>query len=175
MLSQAHKQKNDNIEFLQMDATNLRFSEGCFTKLTARMVFHHIIENTQKAMDECFRVLKKGGRMVFSEGIPPSEHVKGFYTEMFKLKEERITFMEEDLDELMVNSGFKIVKKTIHWNKKSSIRNWLENSGLDTARQDEIFKMHLDLDEKGKKDYNMVIENGDCYIDMKFVILVGQK
>jgi ubiquinone/menaquinone biosynthesis C-methylase UbiE len=175
MLEHAFQHRTEKEEFLKMDATNIEFRDGIFTKVTARMVFHHIMENTQKAMDECYRVLKKGGKMVFSEGVPPTEHVKPFYVEMFKYKEERITFMESDLEKLMKNAGFRIAKKVIHWNKRSSIRNWLENSGLERTTQDHIFRMHLDLDEQGKKDYNMALADDDCFIDMRFVILVGEK
>lgn len=175
MLSHAVGGLTDNQKFLKMDAANLEFRDCLFTKVTARMVFHHIIENTQKAMDESYRVLKPRGRMIFSEGIPPSPHVKQFYIDMFKLKEERITFMESDLESLMKHSGFKIIKKAVHWNRQSSIKNWLENSGLSLEMQDQIFRMHLELDDQGKKDYNMVIKDSDCLIDMKFLILVGEK
>jgi len=175
MLNRALSRRTYNETFMKCDARKLPFLEDTFSKVTARMVFHHIVENTQKAMEECYRVLEKGGWMIFSEGVPPTENVKPFYVEMFKLKEERLTFMEEDLEELMVSSGFRIIKKLSYWETRSSIRNWLENSGLTQEIQDKIFQMHLDLDEQGKKDYNMVISNNDCFIDMKFVILAGEK
>jgi len=164
-----------NVEFHRMDAHNLKFRANSFHKVTARMCFHHIIDHTQKAMDECYRVIKKGGRMIFSEGVPPSKHVVPFYTEMFKLKEKRITFMEEDLEGLMKKSGFRRIQKKLFWARHASIRNWLENSGLPKTTVEKIFQMHLDLDPQGKCDYNMEIKDGDCFIDMKFVILIGEK
>jgi ubiquinone/menaquinone biosynthesis C-methylase UbiE len=176
MLKHAHDDPTfHNIEFHRMDAHDMKFRASSFHKVTARMCFHHIIEHTQKAMNECFRVLKKGGRMIFSEGVPPTPHVVPFYTEMFKLKEERITFMDADLERLMKNSGFRSIKKKLFWARRSSIRNWLENSGLPKATIEKIFRMHVALDSQGKKDYNMVLENNDCFIDMKFVILSGEK
>ncbi|MBP7216235.1 MAG: class I SAM-dependent methyltransferase [Candidatus Omnitrophica bacterium] len=175
MLDLALKHRVRNEIFLRCDARNLPLMSGSVSRVTARMVFHHIIDGAQLAMKECFRVLSEGGRMVFSEGVPPSEHVKPFYTKMFKLKEERITFMEDDLEALMRKAGFRIAKKIIHWNKGSSIKNWLENSGLPQKTQDTIFRMHLDMDEQGKKDYNMAIRDDDCFIDMKFLIYVGEK
>ena len=175
MLSHAFEHRTDNEEFMQMDATNLDVEDASFSKVTARMVFHHILEHTQKAMDECYRVLKAGGVMIFSEGVPPSEHVKPFYTDMFKLKEERLTFMDSDLITLMRNSGFENIQEMVYWNRRSSIRNWLENSGLPVDTQESIFQMHLELSEQDQQDYNMIIEDGDCLIDMKFVILVGEK
>lgn len=176
MLRHAHSDPTfHNIEFYKMDAHALKFRTASFHKVTARMCFHHIIEHTQKAMHECYRVLKKGGRMIFSEGVPPTKHVVPFYTEMFKLKEERITFMDEDLVRLMKNAGFKRIKKKIFWSRQSSIRNWLENSGLPRSTIEKIFRMHVDLDDQGKRDYNMKIADNDCLIDMKFVILTGEK
>ncbi|HOG24351.1 MAG TPA: class I SAM-dependent methyltransferase, partial [Candidatus Omnitrophota bacterium] len=80
MLKCAHNPAFKNVQFIRMDAHDLKFRTASFHKVTARMCFHHIIEHTQKAMHECYRVLKKGGRMIFSEGVPPTKHVVPFYT-----------------------------------------------------------------------------------------------
>lgn len=175
MLRQAANPAFRNAEWKRMDAHELVFPGGTFDKVTARMVFHHVTSRTEEAMAECLRVLRKGGRMVFSEGVPPTKHVVPFYTEMFKLKEDRITFMDGDLVKLMKDAGFRNIKKRVHWNRRSSIKNWLVNSGIPQRNQDLIFQMHLDLDRRGKRDYNMRLESGDCLIDMKFVILTGEK
>jgi len=175
MLNHAYEQRTDNEDFKSADIRNLDFQDDFFTKITARMVFHHVLEDTQKGMEECFRVLRPGGKMIFSEGVPPSEHVKPFYKKMFRLKEQRITFMDSDLISLMRNSGFSNIEEHIYWMRRTSIRNWLTNSGLPQKTQDKIYKMHIELDDDGKRDYNMVIENNDCLIDMKFIILVGEK
>ena len=175
MLSHAFEHRTNNEEFVISDARAIKFDKHSFSKVTARMVFHHILEDTQKAMDECFRVLKNGGKMIFSEGVPPSEHVKPFYKEMFKLKEDRLTFMEEDMAALVKGSGFTKTDKIIYWLRQASIKNWLQNSNLHKDVQDKIMKMHLDLDDRGKKDYNMKVTEGDVLIDMKFVILISTK
>jgi ubiquinone/menaquinone biosynthesis C-methylase UbiE len=175
MLKHAFEHRANNEKFFQMDATGLKFKNNEFSKITARMVFHHILDNPQGAMKECYRVLQKGGKMIFSEGVPPSQRVKQFYIDMFKLKEERLTFMDSDLIALMRQAGFVNIQEIIYWSRKSSIKNWLSNSGLPKESCDLIFKMHLGLSEEGKRDYNMVIEKNDCFIDMKFVILVGEK
>lgn len=176
MIHQAKRRAQfKNITYHVADVRRLPFADNSFTRATARMVFHHVIRDTQYGMNECFRVLKTGGKMIFSEGVPPTPHVVPFYTEMFKLKEERITFMDEDLLALMRNAGFRDIQKVVYIARQSSIRNWLENSNLSKEVQERIFQMHLDLDEQGKKDYNMTIKNNDCFIDMKFVILSGAK
>lgn len=175
MLKKARAQKLANTQYEIGDAYSIPYDENTFDKVTARMVFHHLIVNMKSAMDECYRVIKDGGMMILSEGVPPSQHVVPFYTEMFKLKEDRITFLETGLEQLLVTAGFKDIKKIIHFSRRSSIRNWLQNSNLPRATQEQIFQMHLNLDEQGKRDYNMVVKDNDCFIDMKFVILTGIK
>jgi ubiquinone/menaquinone biosynthesis C-methylase UbiE len=176
MLDRALQQRvASNVVFLRGDVHNLPFSDGTFSKVTARMVFHHIVSQTEEAICECYRVLKNGGVMCLSEGVPPSPKVKDWYTEMFKLKEERLTFMEDDLVELMRYAGFRNTKTVIHVSKRCSIRNWLVNSGLPLETQSAIYQMHLALDDYGKKAYNMVTFDHDILIDMKFAIVVGEK
>ena len=113
--------------------------------------------------------------MVFSEGVPPSPEVKPDYIEIFKLKEKRLTFMEEDLIALMERAGFENVKLEIIWLRRMSVRNWLTNSGLPQTIQDEIYALHVNAKDYFKEAYNMVDAGGDCYIDMKMAILKGEK
>lgn len=164
-----------NAEFVLQDVRDLKFADSSFTKVTARMVFHHIIRDIEKAMIECYRILKPAGQMLISEGVPPDIRIKDWYTEMFKLKEERRTFMEDDLVALMVQAGFVDVETEIYISKRCSIKNWLTNSGLPQGTQDKIMHMHFDMPAYGKDAYNMVETEDDCLIDMKFVTVIGRK
>ena len=170
-----HNKWNGNKNFIRWDIKVPIFNECVFDKVTARMVFHHIIEGTDNAMDECYRVLKEGGKMILAEGVPPNPEVKRDYAEIFKLKEERLTFLEEDLLNLMKNSGFKNIRSLTHVMKSFSVRNWLENSGLSTEKQDKIYDLHITGSKFFKEAYNMKIVDGDCLIDTKSLILVGEK
>jgi len=126
-------------------------------------------------MNEAYRVLKPGALMVFSEGVPPSPQVKQDYIEIFKLKEKRLTFMEEDLVALMERAGFKNIQVSIVWLRRTSVRNWLTNSALPQSIQDEIFNLHANAKDYFKRVYNMAEVDGDCFIDMKMAILTGEK
>ena len=170
-----HSNWKNNMYFIKRNINDPIFCNNVFDKVTARMVFHHITKNTKGAMDECYRVLKNDGKMILSEGIPPSPDVKKDYEDIFKLKEERLTFLEEDLIDLMKNAGFKniIVKQYVM--RGFSVKNWLENSGLAKEKQDRIFEMHVTGSNNLRNAYNMKIINGDCLIDTKNVIVVGEK
>ncbi len=164
-----------NKYFIRKDIREPFFGEKSFDKVTARMVFHHITEKTQEAMNECYRVLKSGGKIILSEGIPPIPELKEDYSRIFKLKEDRLTFLEKDLVDLMEFAGFKKIKIKVYIMKDFSIKNWLENSGLPEEAQREIFDMHINGSDLFKRAYNMKIVGGDCLIDVKNLILIGEK
>ncbi len=170
-----HSNWKDNKYFIKRDIRDSIFCDNVFDKVTARMVFHHITERTQEAMDECYRILKTGGKMILSEGVPPIPEVKEDYKRIFKLKEKRLTFTEEDLVNLMKNSGFKNIRVFAHVMKNFSVRDWLNNSGLPRDKQNKIYELHVSGSEIFKKAYNMKKVNGDCLIDTKNLILVGEK
>ena len=170
-----HSNWRGNMYFIKRNILNPIFADGVFDKITCRQVFHHILKYRQKAIDECYRILKKGGVMVFSEGVPPTKRVKKEYVEIFRLKEKRVTFYEEDLERLMKKGGFNEIKRRIVYLKKMSIRNWLNKSGLPKLTQKKIYSLHKDAPDYFKRDYNMIESDSDCLIDMKMVIFTGRK
>lgn len=170
-----HSNWKDNKYFIKRDIRDSIFCDNVFDRITARMVFHHITERIQEAMDECYRILKIGGKMILSEGVPPIPELKEDFKRIYKLKEKRLTFTEEDLVILMKNSGFKNIKISVHIMKNFSVRDWLKNSGLPKDKQNKIYEMHVTGSEIFKKAYNMKNVNGDCLIDTKNLILVGEK
>lgn len=171
----SHSEWTGNKYFVRRDIKDSFFCEGVFDKITARMVFHHIIEGTQRAMDECYNILKDGGCMMVSEGVPPVAELKEDYQRIFELKEKRITFSEEDLRELMSKSGFKDIKVTTYIMKNFSVKNWLRNSAASQENQDKIFDMHVNSSDLFKKSYNLKMTDGDCLIDVKNIIIKGYK
>jgi len=171
-----HSNWKDNKYFIKRDIRESIFTDSIFDKVTARMVFHHILEDTQKAMDECYRVLKNGGKMVLSEGVPPTTEVKKEYKDIFALKEDRLTFLEDDLVDMMKKAGFRDIKVITHIMHNFSIKDWLEKAGgITKEKQDKIFEMHVTASDVFKKSYNMKITNGDCIVDVKNLIIVGVK
>jgi len=175
MLRQAMAGRLTNEVFEEGDARHLHYPDAWFDKVVARMVFHHLMPDPVVAMRECHRVLKPGGLMILSEGVPPDARVKEWYTRMFALKEERLTFLEADLHELLELGGFALSRSERLVTPQVSIGNWLRSSGLPTEVQAQIHQMHLDLDSDGKRAYNLTVTADDIRCDFAFVIAVGQK
>lgn len=170
-----HSNWYGNMYFIKRNILNRLFADKVFDKITCRQTFHHILRYRQKAMDICYQMLKRGGMMIFSEGVPPTKRVRKDYIKIFRLKEKRATFYEEDLVNLMKRSSFKNIKlKTIRL-QKMRVRDWLSNSGLPKIIQEKIYMLHKNADDYFKEAYNMVETDNDCLIDMKMAILSGRK
>lgn len=165
------------ISLIKWNICDALFTNNIFDKIVARMVFHHILDNLDIAMLRCYDMLKKGGNIVVAEGIPPSDdpYVIEWYTNMFKLKEERLTFTQNDMLKKFEKIGFKNIKIQVYIMRNFSIKNWLINSGLKQKRQDMIMKLHLSADKKIQDAYNMQYIDGDCLVDTRNIILVGTK
>jgi ubiquinone/menaquinone biosynthesis C-methylase UbiE len=168
------KRKSKNINYKLMSAENIEFDSEIFDCVTARMCYHHIIHQ-DKAIKECVRILKSGGKFVISEGVPPPGTRK-FYTEMFKMKEKRRTYTIDDLVELLVaHGGLKNIAIEFHKMPNVSINNWLANSGKSKAICKKIYDMHLDCEDYIKRAYNMKILDGDIFMDWLIAIVSGRK
>ncbi len=175
--SMLEKGKWDDFSVVKWDIADLLFANNTFNKVIARMVFHHILHNLDRAVLRCFDLLKDKGLLVVAEGVPPSDdqEVIDWYSHMFSFKEKRRTFTGRQLKDLLIHNGFKNTQLFTYTMKRFSVGNWLSNSGLDKGTQNMIFKMHIKASPKVKKAYNMKMNRSDCLVDTKNVIVVGQK
>lgn len=167
----------EGISTIKWNICDALFTNNIFDKIIARMSFHHMVDNLDIAIMRCYNLLRKGGKIIVAEGVPPTDeaYVIEWYANMFKLKEERLTFTCEGLLNKLEKIGFENIETHIYIMKNFSIKNWLINSGIEKEKQDEIMKMHLSADKKIQSAYNMQFINGDCLLDTKNVILVGKK
>lgn len=166
-----------NEQWERGDVRAIPFPKGYFSKVFARMVFHGLTDpdDLAKAARECYRVLCPEGRFVLSEGVPPRRETEPWYTEMFKLKEERITFSAAIMCDMMWAAGFREYYTFMHVSPQVSIRNWLENSGLSEYKQGMIMDMHWKMPEDVKWAYNATFIEDDVLVDMVFAIVTGTK
>lgn len=165
-----------NIEYEMGDIRSLRFSDSYFDKVFARMVFHGLLHSVPEAALEIYRVIKPKGQFILSEGIPPDRIAEDWYTDMFKLKETRLTLFPDTLESILDTAGFKHIRTSIHISHRVSIRNWLENSGLPESQQAKIMNVHHNMPEEICQVYNAVFtEDGDVLLDMQFAITTGVK
>ncbi len=166
---------HDNILFQQAAVDHLPFQDGTFDVVIARMVLHHVLENLQAALTECHRVLRRGGRIVIAEGVPPNYRLKADFVEIFKWKEKRHTFLEEDLMKLVADAGFQRINVRTFFMDAISVNNWLEHAELPKENVAKILELHRNANPYFKQAYRLTEQNGDILIDMKHAIVTGEK
>ena len=169
--------KWEGISVINWDIRHTLFAPETFDKITARMVFHHITTDLEQAIKHCHTALKKNSTLIVAEGVPPSDDPEtlDWYTDMFKLKEDRITFTENDLVKRLRDNGFEEVTVRRYITRGFSISNWLVNSGINSETKDSIMNLHHTAAEYIKQAYNMRFTGDDCIIDTTNLILVARK
>jgi len=167
----------EGVSVVNGDIRENLFADNLFDKIIARMVFHHILYNLNGAISQCYEVLKKGGRLVVAEGVPPSDdrEIVNWYSSVFKLKEKRRTFTNKDLVNYLKKNGFKNIQTRVYMIDNFSIKNWLRNSGLPISKQHKIMQLHIKANKKIKDVYQMKITKNDCLIRTKNIIITGEK
>jgi len=173
MLSKCNVPKNGSVTLC--DIRRMYWPDNKFDLIVARMVFHHVTENISSAFQECYRVLKPGGRMVISEGIPPDEKSIDFFIKVFSIKEKRQIFHKRNLWDHLVKTGFGKVKLSEYVMKRNSILKWLARSNLEVRDQIKILYMYFNAPEEVKKAYNIKITDGGILIDAKYLNVVCYK
>ena len=166
-----------DISLIHWDIRKKIFYKNIFDRITARMVFHHILKNQNKAIKNCYDCLKKTGKIIISEGIPPSisDLVVNWYSEMFSYKEDRLIFLPGDLEKKLTKVGFLNVKSFLFSMPNFNINNWINNSGLSKNKINKIIKMHIEAPEEVKQAYNMKISKNNILINSQYLVIVGEK
>ena len=167
----------EGISVLRWDISDAVFAPGIFDRVVARMVLHHMEGSLGAALRRCYEVLKPEGRLVVAEALPPSEdeEVVRWWTEMFRLKENRIVFSLGFLWMLLTEHGFRNIRLRENWIRDFSVTNWLQNSGLPEERQKEIIETHRAAPPAVQKAHRMRWVEGDCLIRSRNLILSGKK
>ena len=166
-----------DVSLINWDVRVPLFGKNIFDRITARMVFHHILKDQDKAFENCYNYLKKAGKIIIAEAVPPSSStlVINWYTDMFEHKEDRITFVPGQLEESLKSAGFLNIQSFFFFMPEFSINNWLDNSGLSQDKISKIIKIHLDSPQEVKDTYDMRINGDNILINSKYTIVVGDK
>ena len=166
----------DGIVPVRGDIRVAPFKARSFDRIVARMVFHHVLSGLERAIRNCYTMLRPGGILVVAEGVPITYDPEAieWFTEVFSIKEERRIFNLMELEWLLRMEGFSVVTGWHFYVDGFNVRNWLVNSGLDKQRQDAIFHMHENAPTDVKKAHRMTGDK-NCTIRTRIAILAAYR
>jgi len=170
----AKKAASTNLIHVHGDAQCLQFVDNSFDLVAMRMTLHHI-EDTDKALSEAHRVLKKGGRFVLCEGIPPDARSRRTYEQVFSIKEKRHTFSVEELANALYRADFEDISLRTYLMEKVSVTKWLRNSAVDEDATRKIMNIYRSADNHFRKASGLIISGRGILIDWKFALVSGRK
>lgn len=175
MLIQALRQIKFPIVWIQGDANFLPFPDDMTNKISARMIFHHLVDPF-KAVLECLRILKPGGKIFICEGIAPDKNSFRNWVKMNQLLEpDRKAFSPEILSRLLVDAGFTNIKKKIIVTPQLSTKEWLRNRGDSSRIMKKVMEIRRELPEEEKKAWNLKVIRDDILVDAPWLLIAGCK
>lgn len=167
--------KLPDVTLIQADLTQIPLPSGSYDRVLARSVLHHMTSGLADGVAEIYRLLAPGGRLVIGEGIPPSPESVAHFTEVFRLKEERLVLLPEHLVQLLESQGFIDLEVATYLMPQVSIRNWLEQSNLAPALQSQLLEMHRSTPPEVQRAYRTRITVDDVLVDFTFALIKGRK
>lgn len=111
-----NKKANDNLSFLQMDASKMSFQDDEFDIVTISLGLHDMpLAVRNSVLLEVKRVLKKDGKLYIMEhDLPPNELLGLVSSRLINTFESKyyLKFISSDLASYLKSFGFKMERKT---------------------------------------------------------------
>ncbi|MBQ9934798.1 MAG: class I SAM-dependent methyltransferase [Lachnospiraceae bacterium] len=127
----AKKVDIENVKFYRMDATDMKFKDRCFYKVSIALVLHETDEELAgKLILEAKRVLKDDGEIIITEWEPSKQLWRRVLFAPITLLEPKPykDFVKKDLDDYFKKFGLEVVE-TKHCDYTKVLR--IRKAGLD--------------------------------------------
>jgi len=155
------------------DLRNIPFIDGLFDRVIFRNVLHHCVGYTSDVIDETRRILKDNGKIIICEGIPINDDCVSDFSQIVTLKENRLVFTPENFRQMLYQFNDVCAGSIIL--KQQSVMNWIDNCVEDASLRAKILSRQKNSSEIYKKSANMVEIERDVLVDMKFLVVRGEK
>ncbi len=152
------------------DAHNLPFEDQIFDLIYMRNVIHYL-DDPEKAINEIYRCLKKGGFFLFSQVVPFEDDISDEYDWLIDRNIHYPT-QSEILDWF---KQFEVLNTKQYILNSQSIMNWLNNTCKDESTRTEVIKRHESTSDRYKTLVNYLSQDGDILVDIKHFMVLGNK
>lgn len=146
--------------------------------LTARMVYHHL-EHIDVALNESYRVLRAGGRLLMGEYVAVDDDVWQFERRVFDIKEAgRHLWTGPALAALIQHDWPEPIHHSVGYGTipQYSVKDWMGKSGLPQETQNAVRQCYLDAPESIVQKMNiMFTDDDDALVDRLFAFVLATK
>jgi ubiquinone/menaquinone biosynthesis C-methylase UbiE len=165
-----------NVEFKCGDAENLPFEDAQFDGVVTRLAVHHFAD-PQRALNEMFRVLRRGGTAVVVDLVSSEDAGESsLQNAIERLRDPSHVRMlpPSELDACMARAGFHDIERTT-WDKSREFEEWMEIVN-DPARAEPIRTVVRALAEAGSSaGMGLSIQNGQIVFFHRWRLLRATK
>lgn len=108
------------VQLVKGNAENMSFEDNKFNAISCVFLFHELPRVArQNVINECFRILKPGGKFVIADSIqmsdspqfiPVMENFRTFFHEPYYLD-----YVKDDIEERLTSSGFTNIEGKSHF------------------------------------------------------------
>jgi ubiquinone/menaquinone biosynthesis C-methylase UbiE len=115
-----------NVDFKCGDAENLPFEDGQFDGVVTRLAVHHFAD-PQRALNEAFRVLRRGGAAVVVDIVSSEDaNESDLQNAIERLRDPSHVRMlsSSELNACMSRAGFQDIERTT-WDKSREFKEWM--------------------------------------------------
>jgi len=164
------KINNDGITPILGNAHDMPFENESFELIYMRNVIHYI-DDPALAFSEIYRCLKPNGCFLFSQVVPPDDSISEEYDWLVGRDIHYPT--KKQISDLF--SQFKGIRNDEFILREQSIMNWVNNTCENESQKKEIINRHYNTSKLYKFLASFKEFDGDILVDIKHLIVIGQK
>lgn len=120
---------------VQGDITEIPFPDNTFDKVVVKMGMHEIpLEKQRTAFQECYRVLKPGGKLVIWELALPDDETQKLFQDIIREKDRLC--------------GFDFLVKNRYFQKYSELIDLFNQAGFNSVQEEFPITSHLSMERR---------------------------
>lgn len=162
-----------NIEYVPLPLEDIHYDRE-FDCVLLRNTVHHL-KDPESGISQAAKALRRGGRIVLVEGVPPDSKVRPFYTELFHLFDNRHILTEGDLLALLRMNGFRDVVLQPYFMENVNLNDWLKKVSPTEDVRRKALEMHMAGDEHFRRVYDFREHDGEYLMTWRFMMASGIK
>lgn len=169
----ARAPQKPNVEYVAKRLEEMAY-EHEFDCVLLRNTVHHLVD-PEAGISQAMRGLRRGGKIVLCEGVPPDSKIQPFYEELFKLFDNRHVLTEGDLLALLRMNGFSGLVIQPFFMGNVDLVEWLKKVSPTPEVFERALAMHRNADAHFRRVYEVREQNGSYTMTWRFMIATGIK